>query len=101
MQELHEKLLIEEMKVKKVEFENKRLEERLSTTQQEKETIFNELDKLKETNEELKSMQSLNENTSIDKSSFSNESLSQLNSNIFSEIDLLNVPLELKFVEST
>jgi len=96
MQELHEKLLIEEMKVKKIEFENKRLEERLSATQHEKESIFNELDKLKETNEELKSMQSLNENSGIDKSSFSSESLSQLNLNIFSEIDLLNLPLEWK-----
>lgn len=91
VQDLHENIRIQEMKVKKYEFENKRLEERLAHEQNEKEQLGNVVDRLKETNESLQ----LNLNTSTLESTH-NTSNTSLTNGSFSELELINVPFELK-----
>ena len=94
VQELHENLLTQEMKVKKYEYENKRHEERLSGVNQEKDRLLNELNSLKETNEELQIMNEMSNETKIN---ISDNKTTHDFSN-FSEIELLSLPIELKFV---
>jgi chromosome segregation ATPase len=91
IQDLHENIRIQEMKVKKYELENKKLEERFLQEQNEKEQLVHEIDKLKETNEHLQS----NLNTSTIEMSH-NTSNTSLSNGSFSELELINVPFELK-----
>ncbi len=95
MQELHENLLTQEMKVKKYEYENKRNEERLASVNQEKDRLLNELNSLKETNEELQIMNEISNETKV---SCEHKTTHDLSNNNFSDIELLSLPIELKFV---
>lgn len=98
LQELHENLLGQEMKVKKYEYENKRYEERLLTIQQEKERLNNELNTLRETNEELQIKNAISSETkSLNIVDLSNDK-SFNDSNLASELELFNLPPGLKLV---
>ena len=97
VQELHENLLTQELKLKKYEYENKRYEERLNCVNQDKERLLNELS---ETKEELQILNELSSN-GITKSgeikvncSDANEKTHDLN--MFSELELMSLSIELK-----
>jgi hypothetical protein len=97
VQELHENLLTQEMRVKKSEYENKRSEERMIVIHHEKERLLNELNMLKETNEELQIMNVIstsNKNETV----VSDVEKVIHDLNMFSELELLSLPIELKFV---
>lgn len=99
--ELHENLLTQEMKVKKYEFENRRYEERLNIVSQEKERLTSELNSLKETNEELQIMNEMSSEATNNKVDLSNmKATHELSNYNFSELELLSMPIELKFVKS-
>ncbi len=98
IQELHEKVLADEMKMKKLEYEYKGVEERHMQTQQlmrvEKERIQLELEHLKESHEQLvvnSQIFQLNEKNQPDELA----GLQNMDGP-FSSVELVNIPSETK-----
>jgi hypothetical protein len=101
IQELHENSITQEMKMKKYDYENKRYEDKLITIQQEKEHLLNEINSLKQQNGHSSDLE-------IDGVSFDRQLLTSNNlaesmnrkpmNDQMSEFEILNLPLEIKYV---
>jgi RNA binding exosome subunit len=98
IQELHEQVLNDEMKMKKLEYEYKSLEEINTNLRIDKQKLQNDCERLKETNEQLSINAEISANNMHSSESISTNSGSgqQDMDGLFSSVELFNIPNETK-----
>lgn len=95
IQELHEQMLNDEMKSKKLEYEYKSVEERFNNLRMEKDRLQLDYERLKENLDKL-TMSSSNLLDEIPSSPPNEQNTNQLMDDLFSSGELLNIPSDIK-----
>jgi protein HOOK3 len=97
IQELHEKILGDETKMKKMEYEYKDIEEACCNLKQEKEKIQSEYERLKDSHDKLEFNEAINSENNAKKHSQPDEnSSSSFMDGLFSNVELVNISNETK-----
>lgn len=93
--ELHEKILGDETKMKKMEYEYKDVEEACSNLKQEKEKVQSEYERLKDSHDKLEFNEAINSENNAKRHSQPDENSSFMDG-IFSNVELVNISNETK-----
>lgn len=102
IQELHEQVLADEMRMKKLEYEHRMVEESAQVVRNERDRLLSELERVKDWNEQLTMNEQVRKNSSQTFQqentlvSSTSESSNQSMEGLFSSVELVNIPGETK-----